>query len=333
METKVIIGLDVSKSHLDYVAIDATEKWEAVQRQEVSQLPNEVEAIRDWLARYDPTKCQIIFEPTGTYSDKLMHLILEGGYVCATVTPQRSHAFSQTMRIVGKDDAQAARLLAYMGARLELSPYQPSTAQMAKRKQLLAALAGLMKQHQMASNRLHAHTQYYCPEPAVTEVLKQQIAAIQTGIDALSAQLVALDDRHFLEAKKLAKTVVGIGEVTATWLLIITQGLEHFHSPGQLLKYCGLVGRTHQSGTSVNIRAGITKQACAKLRACLFMAAKSAIRYNLACKDLYERLRAKGKPYFKAMVAVMAKLLKQVFGVVKSQKPFDNDYYLKFQKN
>ena len=50
------------------------------------------------------------------------------------------------------------------------------------------------------------------------------------------------------------------------------------------------------------------------------MAARSAIRYNHACKELYERLRAKGKPYKKAIVAVMNKLVKQVFGVVNATK-------------
>jgi hypothetical protein len=63
------------------------------------------------------------------------------------------------------------------------------------------------------------------------------------------------------------------------------------------------------------------------------MAARSAIRFNLACKELYDRLRAKGKPYKKAMVAVMNKLIKQAFGVVQSKTEFDNNFYSNFKNN
>jgi transposase len=94
---------------------------------------------------------------------------------------------------------------------------------------------------------------------------------------------------------------------------------------GQVIKFCGLAPGRHQSGSSVQTNRGVSKQSTVKLRAVLYCGARSAIRYNKACKDLYERLRAKGKLYYKAMVAVMAKMLKQVFAVVKSGVPFDNE--------
>lgn len=63
------------------------------------------------------------------------------------------------------------------------------------------------------------------------------------------------------------------------------------------------------------------------------MAALTAINANAACKELYQRLRDRGKGYYKAMVAVMAKLVKQAFGLLKSAKEYDDEYYLKLQKN
>ena len=61
------------------------------------------------------------------------------------------------------------------------------------------------------------------------------------------------------------------------------------------------------------------------------MATRSAKRHNKACKELFERLRKAGKPYRQAVVAVMHKLIKQVFGVVNSGVTFNNDFYLKFK--
>ena len=60
------------------------------------------------------------------------------------------------------------------------------------------------------------------------------------------------------------------------------------------------------------------------MRAVLYMAARSARRYNLSCKALYERLRAKGKCHRVAMMAVINKLLHQVFAVVKHNTEFVN---------
>ena len=75
----------------------------------------------------------------------------------------------------------------------------------------------------------------------------------------------------------------------------------------------------------------MSKKGNAEVRANLYMAARSAIRFNLACKDLYERLRAKGKPHKQAMVAVMNKLVKQLFGCVVNNTDFDNQFYLQFK--
>lgn len=127
--------------------------------------------------------------------------------------------------------------------------------------------------------------------------------------------------------------MVGIGQKTATLLLTATGGLQNFQRPRQLSKFLGLVPSSHDSGSSIKIRGRMTKRGNSMLRASLYMAARSAKRFNLACKELYERLRAKGKPHKKAMVAIMNKLIKQVFGVVASKKDFDNDFYLNFKKN
>ena len=59
------------------------------------------------------------------------------------------------------------------------------------------------------------------------------------------------------------------------------------------------------------------------------MAALSAKRHNKVCRDLYKRLRAKGKSHYKAIVAVMGKLVTQFYAVVTSGVDFDNDYQLK----
>lgn len=59
------------------------------------------------------------------------------------------------------------------------------------------------------------------------------------------------------------------------------------------------------------------------------MCALNAKETNGACKELFDRLVAKGKNKKLAVIAVANKLLKQVFGMVKNECLFDRNYYKK----
>ncbi|MDF3078928.1 MAG: hypothetical protein K0S09_2817 [Sphingobacteriaceae bacterium] len=63
-----------------------------------------------------------------------------------------------------------------------------------------------------------------------------------------------------------------------------------------------------------------------RIRAMLYVCAWSAKRCNKACKELYERLVAKGKAKRQALIAVANKLLKQAFAVASSHSPYQENY-------
>jgi transposase len=56
------------------------------------------------------------------------------------------------------------------------------------------------------------------------------------------------------------------------------------------------------------------------------MPAIVARRYNPFIRTFCDRLLAKGKSKMSMVGAAMHKLLRQVFGVLKSQKPFDPNF-------
>ena len=122
---------------------------------------------------------------------------------------------------------------------------------------------------------------------------------------------------------------MGIGPTTAAALLTETGGLTGFKNAKQLAKFLGVCPTQNESGKSIRGRGGIAKTGTKEIRTLLYMCARSAKRYNLSCKDLYERLRRKGKCHKVAMTAVCHKLVKQFFAVVKNETPFDNEYQLK----
>lgn len=78
-------------------------------------------------------------------------------------------------------------------------------------------------------------------------------------------------------------------------LVVLTDGFERFNSGGELCSYAGLTPLIRKSGTSVNGRSRISKIGNQKLRNLLFMCSFNACKYNKACRDIYERIVAKGK--------------------------------------
>mgnify|MGYP003542103279 FL=1 len=62
----------------------------------------------------------------------------------------------------------------------------------------------------------------------------------------------------------------------------------------------------------------------ADVRRVLYMAAVTAIRWNPPIRDLYLRLRARGRPAKAALVAAMRKLLTILNAILRDGKPWRN---------
>jgi transposase len=104
---------------------------------------------------------------------------------------------------------------------------------------------------------------------------------------------------HYLYTQNRAlclKTILGIGPKTSIRLVVLTGGFDRFTSAVELCSYAGLTPVIRQSGSSVKGRPRISKIRNQKLRNLLFMCRFNAGTYNEACRELYERIVAKGNP-------------------------------------
>ncbi len=160
----------------------------------------------------------------------------------------------------------------------------------------------------------------------VIESLETISKVYQQQIEAFQAQLFDLNDDEFKQIKDKLMQIKGIGEKTATGIIIQTNGLKNFHSAKALAAFLGLVPTTKQSGTSLKSRGKLVNTACKQLRTVLFCAAQSAARFNLDCKELYTRLMANGKTKKAAKIAVAHKLIRQAFAIIKNNTVFQNDF-------
>ncbi len=318
----VILGIDISKDTIDIYHS---------QSEQLVRIANTSYSISCFLFKYQSKPVLCVLEPTGPYSQRILTLLKKYKIAVSVVSPSQSDGFAQVLGIISKNDAQAAKTLAKMGQQLELPLYKHPADSMQERRQLLMAQNALKKQQQMLKNQLHAFEHQIVFAPQAVAALEQALEAVEQQIKELEEQLCDLDDPSHRQQLDLMQSVVGIGQKTARAILCATGGLHHFEKAGQLAKFLGIAPTSHTSGSSVRKKSRMSKRGNAQVRACLYMATRSAKKYNHSCKELYQRLRAAGKAHKLAVVAVMNKLVTQIFAVVNSNKPFDNNYYLKFR--
>lgn len=70
----------------------------------------------------------------------------------------------------------------------------------------------------------------------------------------------------------------------------------------------------------------MSKQGNGELRNLLVMCSFNACKSNKACRDLYERIVAKGKSKKLALIALCNTLLKQAFAITKSGLIYGKEY-------
>ena len=121
-------------------------------------------------------------------------------------------------------------------------------------------------------------------------------------------------------------SIPGMGKKTAMMLVVLSGGFNRFDDYRKLSSYIGLCPRIFESGTSVKGRARICKMGMSRIRAMLYICSWSAKRCNKACRELYERLLAKGKAKKLALIAVANKLLKQAFAIATQKTKYNENY-------
>jgi transposase len=138
--------------------------------------------------------------------------------------------------------------------------------------------------------------------------------------------LLSLVKEEQQEQLTLLKSIPGLGVKTALFLIIATDGFSKFENVGQLCSYVGITPIIRLSGSSVRARSRISKVGNKKRRNLLFLCSFSACKHNKVCREIYERIVAKGKSKKLALIAVSNKLLKQAFAIAISRRPYDANY-------
>ena len=266
-----------------------------------------------------------VMEVTGIYHLRLAKFLYSKNIATAVVNPLRIKRFSQMLLRRNKTDKADARMICLYAQDQQVDLWKPAPKVIEQSKDIYQTMEQYIEFKAGLKNKLDALKVKKAASFLIDSVTNQ-IKVISESINVLQNELDSLVKIYNPIMLQNITSVVGIGQRTASLLIIATEEFQHFDSAKQVSSYFGLAPTETTSGTTINGSRQITKMGNPLVRKKLYMCSLQASRYNTSCINLYQRLLAKGKPKKLALIAVANKLLKIVFAIAKSGLPYDRLY-------
>jgi transposase len=314
------LGIDVGKADLFCHLIGPGEVFS----DRFDNTTKGIKSLLAWLSKitYSRTFAACL-EQTGHYGDataQALHDTQSSGIY--QVNPQRIKAFGMQKLRRNKSDTADAKLIARFikSEHLELRPWQPKSSDQQRITALSRYADSLTQDAARCKTMLESQT-----EKTIIACLKRQIKAAQKEITALRSAIAKLikEDSQLQTKSKLIKSIPGLGPISTQIVIAELPDLDQFDDARQLAAWAGLTPRHHSSGTSGKTQTPITKIGSIHLRRGLFMPAMTARVFNPLLKEFGDRLKTNGKSPKQIIVAIMRKLLHQIYGILKSGLPYN----------
>lgn len=186
-------------------------------------------------------------------------------------------------------------------------------------QQKYAALLSCADDAQFTGISLSAYASTIQSYASIVQSLDVQISLLDDQIKALSEQLPEVE---------LLKSIPGIGDILATIILGEIGDIDCFMNAKQLVAFSGIDPSVKQSGNFVGTKNKVTKRGSPFLRHALYIAATTSIRkeskglqVNAVIYEYYQR-KLETKTKKQALGAIMNKLLRIIFSVLKNKQSF-----------
>ena len=245
----------------------------------------------------------VVCEATGGYERTLVAALHLAQLPVSVVNPAQVRASARAQGQRAKNDPLDACLLTDYGQRYHPAP----TPALSPLQQRLAHLSQYLQQLIDARARAKTESEHHT-DPFVLKNHRLLLEHYDTQIKRTEAELQKLKAQDPVLAQRVdcLDDICGVGQRTALLLLAHMPELG-FLNRQQVGALAGLVPWADDSGVLTaprHIGGGRLE-----VRRLLYMAALSASRHNPVLKELYARLRARGKPGKVALTAVMRRLL------------------------
>lgn len=270
------------------------------------------------------SKC--VMEATGIYHTRLAVALHDAGIFVSVVNPLCIKNYSRMlMKRTKTDKADSSLILDYAESQA-LEEWKPKETYCIEVHQLFTMLESKRKQLSIAMNKLESLEHSGCKSKLCVDMCKRDMIDFKNDIELISNEIAKLVEANEKESLERVMSIPGIGRTTACMLIALTNTMRGFDNYRQVISYIGTSPRIYESGKSICGRAAICKMGMGLVRKQLYMCTFSAERYNRSCTELAERLREKGKANKVIRIALVNKLIKQIFAIMTGNKMYDENF-------
>jgi transposase len=307
-ESGNFIGIDVSKELLEVAVHKSNYHF---------RCPNKAKKFASLVAELIALQpARIVLEATGGLERPLLQTLAASNLPVVLVNPRQARDFARALGLLAKTDRLDARVLAHFAAAVE-PPLRPvKTADETE-------LDALMGRRNQLTDMLGAEK-----NRRGSAATKAARADVEAHIEWLEQRLKALDKQikehlkrsdAWQQKSKILQSVKGIGFVTSVTLMADCPELGQLNRH-QIAKLVGVAPLNRDSGKQRGTRHIFAGRG--QVRAKLYMATLTAIRFNPVIKAFYQRLINRNKLKKVAIVACMRKLLTIINVMVRDNKPW-----------
>ena len=141
-------------------------------------------------------------------------------------------------------------------------------------------------------------------------------------MEKIEKQFIDKINRSRKDDIDILTSIKGIGDITASYFIAEIGNIDRFKNKKKLIAYIGTDPSIAQSGSSINRRGRISKKGSKSLRRTLYIMAMGTIRSNEYFKSYYLKKRQEGMQHRKAIVALMNKLVRVIYALLKKRERF-----------
>ena len=309
MSPEIVVGIDISKTHLDFGTLPSGEVWRE------SNEPTAIAHVAKRLVELAPKL--IVMEATGGLEIPVAAALSRAGLPVVVVNPRQVREFARATGQLAKTDRIDALILALFGDRVrpEVRPLPDDLARafdalLARRRQLVVILAEEKTRLKQARSR------------PVTTGIQRHIRWLEKEIKDVERDLTKnVRESPVWRAKdNLLRSAPGVGPIMSFTILADLPELGRLNRK-QIAALVGVAPHAADSGTLRGKRIIWGGRAC--VRQPLFMAALAACRSDPGFRAFHQRLVTSGKPPKVALVACMRKLLTVLNAMVRDATPWN----------
>lgn len=308
---KNYVGIDVSND--DFVVAYRIDG----QPVETKTYENNKKGIKSFLKTIGKD-CWCIMEATGIYHLSLALAISKNEIDVSVVNPLQIKRFAQTKLSRTKTDKADAILIAEYGYRMKPKLYRAPEEFVQELKQLRSLVRMLKRNNRALLNQMPVLKRRDNTCKIALRVCQSVIKSNNKEIEKLEDEMERIVKNHCKDIYNQLCSIPSISKITATEFIIVSNAFKNFDTAKEFACFIGISPCINESGSSVRGYRGISRIGDAHTRSTLYMCAMMAKVCNKACKETFERLVKRGKPKKLALIAVMNKLIKQAFAIVKS---------------